>query len=125
MQRKLLRCGSAPEEMARALIGNSPPEQHPSNNPLPPPAAQQILAILPASQQAEIWQCFCDIAAHGCRNPFKVVELALKHMRRSLDRSAATADLRASLVLMFASHHIMLELAREAIHSARKGGRHA
>jgi hypothetical protein len=79
------------------------------------------LVILPASQQQLIWQRFCDIAAHGCRNPFKVVELALKPMRRALDQSAATNDLRSTLAIMFANHNLMLQLARLAIQHARKG----
>jgi hypothetical protein len=95
--------------------------QYNSADPPPPPAAREILAILPASQQSLIWQRFLGIASHGCKNPFNVVELALKPLKRSLDRTAATNDLRGTLAIMFSNHNLMLELAREAIQHVRKG----
>ncbi|SRR6266516_2756107 len=89
-----------------------------------PEAAREMLALLPASQQAEVWRRFCDIAAHGCRKPFMVVKLALRQMKRKLKPVAAHEDLRIALVIMFERHGEMLALARAAIQQAGKAVRH-
>jgi hypothetical protein len=87
-------------------------------------SAQEILAHLPASTQAEVWRRFVDVAGNGCTNPFVVVKLALRPLKRRLDRTAATADLLATLIFMFERHNLTLDLARIAIRHAWKGAPH-
>jgi hypothetical protein len=94
-------------------------------DPSIPEAAREILSLLPASQQHLVWSAFVGIAAHGCRNPTALIRLALRPMKRSLDRTAATNDLRTALVIMFENHHVMLDLARAAIDKIRREVRRA